>query len=213
MLSLAPGDGGLLPQNPVVLSPDLRRKPVGAIAAVHDALRHAAQRSSSISPQLRATYHDLLSARLASAQIAVLVLDEVRDTDLSPKLRKELLENAGVRLVALKRNNTRRLYLAEQTPPSVDVEIDLQTAAWPELIAASMECILFGDNRVMRVHGTPLHGGGDFIEVLIDEAPIRAELISYSVRILSLSLLIAVVTSGLVFAHDLLSSSCGRCSA
>ena len=89
-------------------------------------------------PSAARHYHDLLAGRLASAQIAVLVLDEVRDTDLSPTLRKELLANAGVRLVALKRNNTRSLYLAEDTPPSVDVEVNLQTASWPALFRISL---------------------------------------------------------------------------
>jgi signal transduction histidine kinase len=151
-------------------------------------------------PSAARYYRDLLSGRLASAQIAVLVLEEVRDTDLSPTLKNELLANAGVRLVALKRNNTRRLYLAETMPPTVDVQIDLRRATWPELIFASIECMVMGDGRILRVQGTPRLGGGDSIEALIDEAPIRQELLTYSARILVLSVLIALVTSGLVFA-------------
>lgn len=151
-------------------------------------------------PSAARYYHDLLSGRLASAQIAVLALEAVRETDISPILKNELLANAGVRLVALKRNNTRRLYLAEDTAPSVDVEIDLRQAMWPELIHASLECMLMGDDRILRVQGRPRLGGGDFIEILVDEAPIRQDLLTYSIRILGLSLLIALVTSGLVFA-------------
>jgi signal transduction histidine kinase len=151
-------------------------------------------------PSAARYYHDLLAGRLASAQIAVLALDEIRDTELSPMLRRELLANAEVRLVALKRNNTRRLYLAETGPPEVNGEIDLRKALWPELIWASLDCMFAGEGRVLRVQGTPRLGGGDFIEVLIDETPIRADMISYSVRILGLSVLIAIVTSFLVFA-------------
>jgi signal transduction histidine kinase len=151
-------------------------------------------------PSAARYYHDLLSSRLASAQIAVLALEAVRETDISPTLKNELLANAGVRLVALKRNNTRRLYLAEDMPPSVDAQIDLRKATWPELIYASLECMLMGDDRILRVQGLPRLGGGDFIEVLVDESPIRQDLLTYSARILGLSLLIAVVTSGLVFA-------------
>ncbi|NOT41734.1 MAG: HAMP domain-containing histidine kinase [Alphaproteobacteria bacterium] len=151
-------------------------------------------------PSAARQYHDLLAARLASAQIAVLALDEVRDTDLSPELRREILANAGVRLVGLKRNNTRRLYLAESIPPAKDVEVDLRTAGMVELIWDSLDCMVFGDDRVLRVLGVPRLGAGDLIEALIDEAPVRAEMISFSTRILGLSLLIAAVTSGLVFA-------------
>lgn len=150
-------------------------------------------------PSAARYYHDLLSGRLASAQIAVLALEQVRDQDLSPELRNELLANAGVRLVALKRNNTRRLYLAEATPPAVDVQIDLRRATWPELIFSSLDCMVWGNGRVLRVLGTPRLGGGDAIEALIDEGPIREALLTYSTRILVLSVLIAMVTAGLVF--------------
>ncbi len=151
-------------------------------------------------PSAARQYHDLLAARLASAQIAVLALDEVRDTDLSPELRREILANAGVRLVGLKRNNTRRLYLAESIPPAKDVEVDLRSAGMVELIWTSLDCMLFGNDRVLRVLSVPRLGAGDLIEALIDEAPVRAEMLSFSTRILGLSLLIAAVTSLLVFA-------------
>ena len=52
-------------------------------------------------PSAARYYHDLLVNRLAAAQIAVLALDELKETDISPKLKAELLANAGVRLVAL----------------------------------------------------------------------------------------------------------------
>lgn len=151
-------------------------------------------------PSAARQYHDLLAQRLASAQIAVLALDEVRDTDLSPELRREILANAGVRLVGLKRNNTRRLYLAESIPPTKDVEVDLRTAGLLDLIWHSLDCMVFGDNRVLRVVSVPRLGAGDLIEALIDEQPVRTEMLLFSTRILQLSLLIAAVTSLLVFA-------------
>ena len=151
-------------------------------------------------PSAARYYHDVLSGRLAAAQIAVLALDEVKDSELSPTLRKELLANAGVRLVALKRNNTRRLYLAEAMPPGDNVEVDLRSATWPGLVWDSLDCMIFGGDRILRVVGFPRLGAGDFIEILIDEAPVRGDMLTYSVRILGLSVLIALVTSGLVFA-------------
>ena len=145
-------------------------------------------------------YHDQLSQRLAAAQIAVLALDELKDSDLSPKLKGELLANAGVRLVALKRNNTRRLYLAEAVPPMPDVSVDLRANWWPDLLFQSFECMLTTKPRVLRVISFPRLGGGDYIDIMIDEAPIRTELLNFSERLLYLSLVIALFTSGLVFA-------------
>lgn len=150
-------------------------------------------------PSAARNYHDLLVNRLAAAQIAVLALDELGDKALSPTLRRELLANAGVRLVALKRNNTRRLYLAESVPPTPDVQVDLRSIWWPELLWHSLDCMFAQENRVLRVQSFPRLGGGDYIDILIDEAPIRDELITFTGRIFALSLMIALFTSGLVF--------------
>lgn len=151
-------------------------------------------------PSAARQYHDLLANRLAAAQIAVLALDELKGADISPTLRKELLANAGVRLVALKRNNTRRLYLAEVMPPMPDVQVDLRTIWWPQLLWHSFDCMLAGGPRILRVQSFPRLGAGDIIDILVDEAPIRRELISFTERVFALSLLIALFTSGLVFA-------------
>jgi len=150
-------------------------------------------------PSAARHYHDLLSNKLANAQIAVLALDELSETALSPKLRTELLANAGVRLVALKRDNTRRLYLAEAVPPMPDVSVDLRSLWWPDLLWKSFECMLNTDPRVLRVTSYPRLGGGDYIDIMIDEAPVRADLLNYTERLFYLSLVIAFITSGLVF--------------
>ena len=42
-------------------------------------------------PSAARHYHDLLANKLAAAQIAVLALDELKDADLSPMLRKNHL--------------------------------------------------------------------------------------------------------------------------
>lgn len=152
-------------------------------------------------PSAARYYHDVLAGRLASAQIAVLALDEVKDEGLSPTLRRELLANAGVRLVALKRNNTRRLYLdlEDGAPTSPIVQVDLRSASLTGLIGYSMDCLISGGERTLRIVGTPRLRGGEFIEVLAEEAPIRADLVAYSLRVSGLSLIIALFTSGLVF--------------
>lgn len=150
-------------------------------------------------PSAARHYHDLLAGRLAAAQIAVLALDELKQADISPRLKAELLANAGVRLVALKRNNTRKLYLAEEMPPMPDVAVDLRTIWWPDLWLKSFECMLTSHPRVLRVLSYPRLGGGDFIDIMIDEAPIHDDLIGYSERLFGLSLVIAFITSGLVF--------------
>ena len=110
------------------------------------------------------------------------------------------MANAGVRAVALKRNNTRRLYLAEPMPPEISMSIDLREVMLPELTLDALDSMIMGDGRVLRVIGQPRLQGGEFIEAVVDEAPIRQELLAYSGRIFELSLFISLVTATLVFA-------------
>lgn len=151
-------------------------------------------------PSLARFYQDQLTARLAAAQIAVLALDQGDPQSISPQLKKELLANAGVRAVALKRNNTRRLYLAETMPPEISTSIDLRDISDFGLIGYAVDSMVMGDGRTLRLIGRPRLQGGEFIEAIIDEAPLRDDLLTYSARIFELSLFISIMTASLVFA-------------
>ncbi len=151
-------------------------------------------------PSAARFYHDQLANRLAAAQIAVLALDQGDAQTLSPQLKAELLANAGVRAVALKRNNTRRLYLAESMPPVISLSIDLRDVTLVGLTLYALDSMAMGDGRVLRIIGKPRLQGGEFIEAIVDERPIREELLAYSGRIFELSLFISIVTASLVFA-------------
>ena len=151
-------------------------------------------------PSAARFYHDQLANRLAAAQIAVLALDQGDPQTLSPQLKNELLANAGVRAVALKRNNTRRLYLAETMPPEVSLSIDLRDVTLVGLTIYALDSMIMGDGRTLRIIGKPRLQGGEFIEAIVDEAPIRDELLTYSTRIFELSLFISIMTASLVFA-------------
>lgn len=151
-------------------------------------------------PSLARFYQDQLSNRLAAAQIAVLALDQGDTQAISPQLKTELLANAGVRAVALKRNNTRRLYLAESMPPEVSLSIDLRDVTLLGLCGFALDSMIMGDGRSLRIIGKPRLGAGEFIEAVVDEAPVRDDLLTYSARIFELSLFISITTSSLVFA-------------
>src|SRR4029077_13756050 len=58
--------------------------------------------------------------------------------------------------------------------------------------------LLARDNEVMRVVG-PAPMGGDFLEIILDVAPLRNAMLRFSVNILLLSLVISGITAMLVF--------------
>ena len=141
-----------------------------------------------------------LEGRLAAAQIATLALEATPDDMLSGKLNEELLANAEVFGVVLHRDAARRLILSIDMPPQVDAHFDLRDTAPLSLIVDAFGTLFAGDGRTIRIIGAPRFEGGDFIEVIVDETPLRAAMFGYGVNIFFLSLVISVFTASLVFA-------------
>ncbi|MGJ8582446.1 MAG: sensor histidine kinase [Marinosulfonomonas sp.] len=148
-------------------------------------------------PSVARFREDYLSLRLERAQIASLALlaNDMIDSDLET----ELLQNAGVYNVVLRRDEVRQLVLSSPIPSPIAETYDMRDPSVWVLIRDAMKCLWESDNRVIRVIGVPVQKAGLLIEVTIDTAPLRAALIDYGLRILALSAVISVVTAFLLF--------------
>ncbi|MBB5517056.1 signal transduction histidine kinase [Rubricella aquisinus] len=142
---------------------------------------------------------DYLQERLERAQIASLALLATPNDMVAPQLEAELLDNADVMNIVLRRNAVRELVLAAPMPRPVDATYDLRTATPFELIMDAMDTLLRTEEREIRVIGQPVRGGGIDIEITLREWPLRMALIDYGLRILYLSLFISAVTATLLF--------------
>ncbi|MAB12995.1 HAMP domain-containing sensor histidine kinase [Parvibaculum sp.] len=140
-----------------------------------------------------------LDQRAAAAQIASLSLEATPDNMVSPELREELLRNAQIFLVVLHRTDTRKLLLSESMPPKVDTYYDLQKATAFSLVVDAFETLLAKDGRTIRVMSKPNHSAGESIEIVLDETPLRSAMLHYGANIFWLSLVISVITAGLVY--------------
>jgi len=144
----------------------------------------------------RKTY---LEQRIATAHVAVLALEATPDNMVSPELEAELLYHAGAYSVVLKHPERRVLLLAKDMPPKVDVTFDLRKGSFPMWISDAYSAMFRDDNRVMRVIGFSPKSPGVSIEIVIDEAPMRRAMLDFSSRILQLSIVISLLTAGLVY--------------
>src|ERR671917_2221541 len=138
-----------------------------------------------------------LKDRLAAAQIAALVLDAAPEDKLSEELEAKLLAGVGAHAVAVRGGGTRRILARDDMPHEVDRVIDLRSAAWWSLIRGAFATLLVPAERPIRVIGPAM--GADFVELVINERPLRAAMIEFSRNILLLSLLISGITAGLVY--------------
>lgn len=148
-------------------------------------------------PSVARFREDYLLLRLERAQIASLAL--LANDMIEPELEIELLQNAGVYNVVLRRDQVRQLVLSSEIPTPITQSYDLRNPTALELIRDAMRCLFQTENQVIRVMGDPVRQGGILIEVTMDTAPLRAALIDYGTRILLLSAVISLITAMLLF--------------
>ncbi len=148
-------------------------------------------------PSVARYREDYLLLRLEKAQIASLAL--LANDMIDMELEEELLANAGVFNVVLRRNEVRQLVLSSPIPSPVVATFDLRDPGAFELIGAAMKRLVIPGNEVIRVIGNPVREAGLLIEVTMETAPLRASMIDYGLRILALSAVISVVTALLLF--------------
>ncbi len=141
---------------------------------------------------------DYLQSRLELSQIATLSLLADSDLMVDPELERELLDNAEVLNVVLRRDSMRQLILASEMPSEVEETFDLRDAGFFALIGDALRTLVRTEDRVIRVIGFPVKGGGMMIEATLEEAPLRDAMVAYGFTILRLSLFISVVTAALL---------------
>lgn len=150
-------------------------------------------------PSIACFREDYLSLRLEKAQIASLALLTTTDDMITPELERELLANAEVFNVVLRRNDVRQLILSSPMPQPINATYDLRMAGPFQLIRDALAALIDPENRIIRVIGQPVRDAGDLIEITLETAPLREAMIDFGLRILALSALISIVTAGLLF--------------
>ena len=148
-------------------------------------------------PSVARFREDYLLSRLERAQIASLAVEA---TDMiAPDLEAELLKNAGVFNVVLRRDDMRQLALSSPIPDPISATYDMRDPSGLALIRDALATLLDTQPRIIRVLGNPVQGAGVLIEVTMMQMPLRAAMIDYGVNVLILSAIISVITAVLLF--------------
>ncbi|MEA2875130.1 MAG: hypothetical protein QOF14_326 [Hyphomicrobiales bacterium] len=144
-----------------------------------------------------------LSDRLAVARTVSIVLNAQapgsEKITLPPKMVQEILDSVGAKTIAVKMGNQRKLLALNDLPQQIHHEVDLRESTPARAVWAALQTLfLRSDSDVVRVvgRGPP---GSDFIEIVIEEGPLRDKMFEFSRNILFLSLLISAITAALVY--------------
>jgi hypothetical protein len=143
-----------------------------------------------------------LEERLDATRIATLALSAAPEEMVSDSLRRELLRSARVRAAVLRRDDRRALALSDPMPVGIDAMFDLRDDMPTGLIVDAFDAMMprgqgsgLGGSRIIQIMGPPRDNADLFLEVTLDEAPLVHAMYDFSVRILSLSIVISLITA------------------
>src|ERR1044071_8847481 len=139
-----------------------------------------------------------LNDRLAAAHAAALVLDAAQSGMVPESLARQILNSVGAHAWAMKMGTQRRLLAAAEVPSKIDHDIDMRDVTPWQAVTDAFGTLLMSRPAVMRVVG-PAPMGGDFLEIVLDETPLRSAMLRFSGTVLLVSLLISIITATLVF--------------
>ena len=140
-----------------------------------------------------------LEERLASAHLAGLAIDATPDRMVTAQLTSTLLHHVGAHAVGLYQDGKLTHNLQVPDLPAVDREIDLREESFTDLIVDAFATLAQRRNRILRVIGPSPKDATVLAVVVLDEQPLRDDMLDYAWRILGLSIVIALVTASLLY--------------
>jgi signal transduction histidine kinase len=140
-----------------------------------------------------------LQDRLNTAAAAGVVIDGLQPLELPRAVQEDTLVTTGTKAIVLRKDGTSRLLAVTEMPNEVDAAFDLDDYSELGSIRDAFYTLIFGGDRLLRIYG-PIGGDPDVIvEIVMDEAPLRKAMLTYSRNILVVSLIISVITAFLMF--------------
>jgi len=140
-----------------------------------------------------------LEDKISDAHLAALALEATPDQMVSDTLEEELLFHAGSYSISITHPARRTLMLSSNMPPKADLVIRLEGGMFFGWMFDAFDSMGHDKNRILRVSGPSPKMPGVMVETVIDEVPMRIAMIDYSTRILQLSIIISLITAGLIY--------------
>ncbi len=153
-----------------------------------------------LAPSLAAFQEQWLTDRVERAEIAALIVEAAPDQRISERLSQQLLEGAGVLSISVQAQGVRSLVLAAPRLERFPDLVDLRNRGWLTRLSRPWRALFGGGpGRTLRVVAAPRFTGGDFVEIVVPEQPLTAELRAHLAQILGVALFLGVVAGGLVY--------------
>ncbi len=152
-------------------------------------------------PALAEFHEDWLRERMNLSQVAALALEVSPDIEIAESLEYELLTNAGVQRAALQREGERVLLLEDPNaaPSGELITYDYTHARGLQRFLWAFETLFAPPGRTLRVMARPRFESGEFIEIVLTEAPLKQALADFASRFIRASMLILIAAGALIY--------------
>jgi signal transduction histidine kinase len=150
-------------------------------------------------PRLSVYRENLLRDRLAAANTAALVFTAMPDGQMPKELARKLLDSVGAKTIALKTLDKRELLAVAEMPGLISDSYDLRDPSLIEGIQGAFRTLLAADGAVLQLIG-PAPTKGAFLEITLDETPIKAATWHFSRTFLTISLTLSAVVASSLWA-------------
>ena len=142
---------------------------------------------------------DWINERVGMAQTAVMALEAAPERRVSDQLSRDLLERARIVAVATGSPTAREAILT----PAMEMRgefkiIDVRTESFLQRFAETMGTLITPEASYYRIVAEP-EFEGDFIEVVVEAAPLQTELREYSRSIILLSFFISAFVGFFIY--------------
>ena len=152
----------------------------------------------TIPPALASFEKQWLLDRVRAAELASLAAEVAPDRVVSEQLKIQLLEGAGVEIVAVSSDGVRRLVFANARPARPPYLVDLRNNAAGLGLFAPFQTLLGPGDRV-RVMAEPRFREADFIEFVATDTELKRALAGYLWRLVAIVAGVAALAGAVVY--------------
>lgn len=152
-------------------------------------------------PALAGFHESWLRERINLAQIAALALEVSPDDETVTQPLEYDLINSGVQRVAIQREGERVLIMEAPAAPNNEqlVLYDYTRASGWQRFRWALETFFAPPGRVLRVLSRPRFESGEFVEVVLTEAPLKEAVDRFAERFARVSMLILIAAGALIY--------------
>ncbi|MBL4617285.1 MAG: HAMP domain-containing histidine kinase [Robiginitomaculum sp.] len=140
-----------------------------------------------------------LQDRVQAARLVVIGVEVAEDMMVSEEVALQMLETARIRAVRINRDGISEIILPAPLTAGSNIMVDLRNKSIIYSLGQTFNSLVFPQAEYLRVRDSFGSSSNDFLEVVVLESDLRAELIIFSIRTFWISLLISILAGALIY--------------